>query len=123
MTDILGAGRIAGIAIRIDSSLVLVKNMFSDYILLRVNRRAIEDLPHVPLDDPTILSDSADEDLVPEGPGDAGVKDVGSDASHLEAALLLTDEVGGRLRPRGFSDEQILDWARAFLRAKHSGGA
>jgi uncharacterized protein YrrD len=100
-----------------------IKDIFSDYILLRVNRRAIENRPHVPLDSPTILSDSADEDLVPEGPGDAAVKDVGLDASHLEAAHLLTDEVSARLRPSGFSDEQILDWAKAFLRAEHSGGA
>jgi sporulation protein YlmC with PRC-barrel domain len=100
-----------------------VKNIFSDYILLRMNRRAMENLPHLTLDDPITLLDLDDEDLVPEEPGDAGVKAVRADASHQEAAHLLMDEVGPRLRARGFSDEQILQWAKAFLGAEHSGGA
>jgi hypothetical protein len=65
---------------------------------------------------------SGDADLVPEGPADAGAGTPNVDASHLEGAHLLAEDVRVRLHARGFTDEQILDWAKAFLRSERSGG-
>jgi hypothetical protein len=100
-----------------------VEHFHSEYVPLRVSRRAIESLPHVPLHHASVVPDigAAAEDLVPEDPADPRVA-AASDASHVEGAHLLADEVRTRLRARGFTDEQILDWAKAFLRAKHAGG-
>jgi hypothetical protein len=97
-----------------------VERFLPDHVFLRLSRRDVESLPHVPYLLPTLRP--ADEELVPEGPTETGVGSAEVDASHLEGAHLLADEVAVRLRARGFTDEQILDWAKAFLRSEHSGG-
>jgi len=101
-----------------------VERFISDYILLCVSRRDVERLPRAAVYEAALLPalNPTDQDLVPEGPEEAGVRDSGLDTSHLEGAHLLAEEIGARLRARGFSDEEILDWAKAFLLAEHSGG-
>lgn len=59
--------------------------------------------------------------LTPEAPADAGVHDGQSDSSHLEGAHVLADEAAGILRSEGFSDDQILEWAEAYLGANKGG--
>ena len=101
-----------------------VDQFLPDHVLLRLSRRDVESLPHVPFHEADLLPvlRSADNELVPEGPAEAGVGNVEVDFSHLEGAHLLAEELGDRLRSRGFTDDQILDWAKAFLRSEHSGG-
>lgn len=101
-----------------------VERFFSDYVMLRVSRADVARLPHVPLHEAYLLPPLAavDQDLVAEGPQDAGVDDAEPDAPRVEGAHLLAEEVRARLRARGFTDEQILDWAKAFLRSEQSGG-
>jgi hypothetical protein len=101
-----------------------IARFFSDYIILRLRRGDVERLPHVPLHEAYLLPalGSVDHNLVPEGPHDGGGANSEVDVSHLEGAHLLADEVRARLRARGFTDEQVLDWAKAFLRSEHSGG-
>jgi hypothetical protein len=101
-----------------------VERLLPDYVFLRLSRRDVERLPHVPLHEAYLLPAlrRADEELIPEGPTEAGAGNPEVDVSHLEGAHLLTEEVRARLRARGFTDEQILDWAKAFLRSEHSGG-
>lgn len=102
-----------------------VEGFRRDTVLLRLSREDVERLPHEPLHQayllPALRSD--DQQLVPEGPTEAGAGDPDVDAAHVEAAHLLAEEVRIRLRARGFSDEQTLDWAKAFLRTEHSGGS
>jgi hypothetical protein len=95
-----------------------------DGVFLRLSRRDVESLPHVPLNEAYLLPAlrSGDADLVPEGPTDAGAGSPRVDASHLEGAHLLAKDERVRLRARGFTDEQILDWAKAFLDSERSGG-
>jgi hypothetical protein len=97
---------------------------FPDYVYLHLRRAAIGRLPHLPLREGALLPTlgAEDDDLVPEGPQDAGVGSPGVDISHLEGAHLLAEEVRVRLKGQGFTDDQILDWAKAFLRDQHSGG-
>jgi hypothetical protein len=101
-----------------------IDRFFSNYIMLRVNRTDVEGLPHVPRHEAYLLPPlaSTDQDLLPEDPQVEGVDDSQSDPPHLEGAHLLTEAVGARLRARGFTDDQILHWAKAFLRAEKSGG-
>lgn len=101
-----------------------VARWFSDRVFLRLSRRDVEGLPHVPLHEAHVLPalGSADRDLVAEGPRQAGVRRSEVDVSHLEGAHVLAEEVRPRLRAQRFTDEQILDWAKAFLASEHSGG-
>lgn len=59
--------------------------------------------------------------LKPEDPSEAGVASGDLDVSHLEGAHLLADEAEHRLRALGFTDDQILSWAEAYIRAEGSG--
>jgi sporulation protein YlmC with PRC-barrel domain len=99
-----------------------VDHFYSRYVQLNVGRREIERLARPPARTGSEAAGSSCDDLVAEGPGDAGIAPR-SDASRVEAAHLLADEVGPRLRPHGFTEEEILEWAKAFLDAEHSGGA
>jgi hypothetical protein len=92
-------------------------------ILLRLDRRGVEELPHVPLHEisPLPRLNPADRDLVAEHPRAAGLADPDVDASHLEGAHLLADEAADRLRAAGLTEDQILSWAKAFLWARHAG--
>lgn len=101
-----------------------VKRLVTDYVFLTLNLREVDSLPHVPHHEAYLLPAlrSADEDLVPEAPKDAGMGGAQVDASHVEGAHLLADDMRTRLRARGFTNEQILDWAEAFLGSERSGG-
>jgi hypothetical protein len=101
-----------------------VERFFSDYVMLRVSRADVARLPHVPLDQAYLLPPlaSGDQDLIPEDPQDAGVDNSEPDAPRVEGAHVLAEQVGDRLRARGFTDDEILRWAKAFLSSEQSGG-
>jgi len=44
-----------------------------------------------------------------------------ADQSHEEGARILADEARDRLRDRGFTDEQIREWAETYIPAEGSG--
>ena len=60
--------------------------------------------------------------LIPERPAAAHVAEVDPDTAHIEAAHLLAEEATPKLHHCGFTDDQILAWAKAFLVAEGSGG-
>ncbi|MFN2557057.1 MAG: hypothetical protein ABR592_09320 [Nitriliruptorales bacterium] len=60
--------------------------------------------------------------LMPEDPDQAGVTEQEPDSAHIEGARLLANEAREPLRSRGFSDEQIREWAEAYISACHTGG-
>jgi uncharacterized protein YrrD len=94
-----------------------------DRILLRLDHKAVRELPDVPYHSLSLLPgvDEIDGRLVPESPRAGGLPDVGSDPSHIEGAHLLAEEAELRLAPRGFTRDQILDWAKEYLVSDGSG--
>ena len=60
-------------------------------------------------------------DLTPEEPHEAGVPEKVADASHEEGARVLADQARERLRDRGFTDEQIREWAETYIAEEASG--
>ena len=60
-------------------------------------------------------------DLTPEEPHEAGVPEKLADESHEEGARILADEARGRLKERGFTDEQIREWAETYIAEEGSG--
>jgi hypothetical protein len=62
-----------------------------------------------------------DTTLIPERPMDAHLVEIDPDTAHCEAAHLLAEEAGPELLADGFSEEQILAWAKAFLVSNGSG--
>jgi hypothetical protein len=60
-------------------------------------------------------------DLTPEEPHEAGVPEKLADTSHEEGARILGDEARERLKDRGFSDEQIREWAETYIAEEGSG--
>ena len=60
-------------------------------------------------------------DLTPEEPHEAGVPEKVADTSHEEGARILADEARGRLRDKGFTDEQIREWAETYIADEGSG--
>jgi hypothetical protein len=97
-----------------------VERLCPDYVFVQLSRREVERLPHVPLHQTYVLSAlrSGDAHFVPEGTTEAGAGNSEVDGLHLEGTDLLAEDVRARLSSRGFSDEQILDWARAFLSSR-----
>lgn len=61
--------------------------------------------------------------MKPEHPHDAGVPERAADVAHNEGAHLLADEVRVRLEAKGFTWQEILEWAETYLSAEHSGSA
>jgi hypothetical protein len=59
--------------------------------------------------------------LIPERPKDAHIAEVDPDTAHCEAAHLLAEEAGPELLADGFTQDQILAWAKAFLVSNGSG--
>jgi hypothetical protein len=59
--------------------------------------------------------------LIPERPLDAHVPEVDPDTAHIEAAHLLAEEASSELLADGFTQDQILAWAKAFLVSNSSG--
>jgi hypothetical protein len=101
-----------------------VAEISNDRVELRLDSRGVEDLPRVPYHQISLLPgiDETDGDLVPESPRAAGVDESEPDGSHLEGAHLLAQEADQRLRWRGFTRDQILDWAKRFEIAAPAGG-
>jgi hypothetical protein len=62
-----------------------------------------------------------DDALRPEGPLDALVEPEVADATREEGARVLADEARDLLRPRGFSDQQIREWAETYVAECGSG--
>ena len=60
-------------------------------------------------------------DLTPEEPHEAGVPEKVADVSHEEGARILADEAGKQLKERGFTDEQIREWAETYIAEEGSG--
>ncbi len=65
------------------------------------------------------MSDSEEHarpgDLAPERPEDAGVAEERLSVEEVEPAHMLANSARSDLRRAGFSDDQIDEWARAFL--------
>lgn len=62
-----------------------------------------------------------DPPLTPEDPSEAGVPARSPDESRIEGAHVLASEARERLAPQGFTEEQILDWAEAFVAEEGNG--
>ena len=60
-------------------------------------------------------------DLTPEEPHEAGVPEELADSAHEEGARILADEARDQLRERGFTDEQIREWAETYIAEEGSG--
>ena len=60
-------------------------------------------------------------ELTPEEPHEAGVPEKLADQSHEEGARILADEARDRLAERGFTDEQIREWAETYIAQEGSG--
>jgi hypothetical protein len=60
-------------------------------------------------------------DLTPEEPHEAGVPEKTADASHEEGARILADEARERLKDKGFTDQQIREWAETYIAREGSG--
>ncbi|MBV8161821.1 MAG: hypothetical protein JO265_12925 [Acidimicrobiia bacterium] len=60
-------------------------------------------------------------DLTPEEPHEAGVPEKLADQSHEEGARILADEARDQLTGRGFTDEQIREWAETYIAEEGSG--
>ena len=60
-------------------------------------------------------------DLTPEEPHEAGVPEKLADQSHEEGARILADEARDQLKERGFTDEQIREWAETYIAEESSG--
>jgi hypothetical protein len=62
------------------------------------------------------------DDVIPERPRDAGVpEEVPEELGAIEGARILANEARERLRADGFSDDQIDEWAEAFITEVGSG--
>jgi hypothetical protein len=60
-------------------------------------------------------------DLTPEEPHEAGVPEKLADPSHEEGARILADEARDRLKDRGFTEDQIREWAETYIAQEGSG--
>ncbi len=64
---------------------------------------------------------AAPDDLTPQDPEEAGLAEQEPDSAHIEGAHLLANEAREPLRARGFSDDQILEWAEAYITETRTG--
>lgn len=62
-----------------------------------------------------------DGTLIPEDPRDAGLLPVELNLEDLEPAHLLANEAREELRTAGFTDDEVDDWARAFVAHRGAG--
>ena len=62
-----------------------------------------------------------DTELIPERPAQAHIAEVDPDTAHIESAHLLAEEATPKLEACGFTQEQILAWAKAYLVSESSG--
>jgi hypothetical protein len=63
----------------------------------------------------------AQHHLIPEDPRDAGLPPVELPIEDVEPAHVLANDSRDDLRRRGFTDDEIDDWAREFV-AERGGG-
>ena len=61
------------------------------------------------------------KNIQPEHPHDAGIEEETPDQSHMEGAELLANEARPMLRARGFSDDEIEEWAWTYISEEGSG--
>lgn len=61
------------------------------------------------------------QNLTPEHPADAGIETHLPDLSHIEGSELLANESRHLLRKRGFSDQEIEEWAHTYIADQHTG--
>jgi uncharacterized protein YrrD len=101
-----------------------VATIWRDGVVLRLDRREVENLPRVPYHRISLLPgiDETDGDLIPESPRATGVAPGEPDGSHLEGAHLLAAEADRRVGQSGLTRDQILDWAKSFETADPTGG-
>jgi hypothetical protein len=101
-----------------------VAEIAEDRVTLRLDRRGVEHLPRVPYHQISLLQgiDDADAHLFPRSRRDAGIGADEPDGSHLEGTHLLAQEAERRLGSRGFTRDQILDWAKGYEVAEGTGG-
>lgn len=85
-------------------------------VRVRGSRQAIRSLA------PPRYPDTHD-DLTPVTPHDLGIDDTDPDAAHTEGGHLVADDARPVLRAKGFTDDQILHWADAYVRRERSGDA
>jgi hypothetical protein len=68
------------------------------------------------------MDEMPQDDLTPERPRDAGVpEEVPEELGQIEGGRTLANEARERLRNDGFTDDQIDEWAEAFIAEKSSG--
>jgi hypothetical protein len=59
--------------------------------------------------------------IEPETPAEVGVDREEPDRAHLEGAHVLADEASRRLEARGFTPNEVLEWAEQYLSHEGSG--
>lgn len=101
-----------------------VADISSDRIVLNLSHEAVHELPDVPYHEMWLLPgiDDRDDTLEPISPAEAGLADNRPDASHIEGAHLLADEAEPRLQHRGFTSDEIIEWARQYVSEEGNGG-
>jgi hypothetical protein len=65
--------------------------------------------------------EAAMRSLAPEHPHDAGLRERIPDRSHIEGAELLANQARSTLRSRGFTDDEVDEWALTYISAEGSG--
>lgn len=60
-------------------------------------------------------------DPTPERPQDAGVRKKTPDPMDIEAAEILANKARDRLEGRGFTEDQVSQWAETFIAEQDSG--
>lgn len=61
------------------------------------------------------------DDLQPERPADEDVDAPYPDSDQQEGVHLLANEAGERLTAEGFTEEQIFEWATAYVNQEGTG--
>lgn len=61
------------------------------------------------------------DDVTPEFPGEEGVAEPELPEVDVEGARLLANEARDRLRPDGFTDDEIDAWTRAYFESSVGG--
>lgn len=61
------------------------------------------------------------DDLKPENPADEDISTQYPDADQQEGVHLMANQAGERLKDKGFSEEQIFEWATAYMAEEDAG--
>ncbi len=102
-----------------------IARIHDDTVTLTLDRHAVGALPSMPFrraeELALTMAHPSLADLTPEDPDEAGVAEQEPDSAHIEGARLLANQAREALRARGFSDEQIREWAEAYISESHTG--